>query len=86
MGDLRRVRYPAAEALMPDLKGFRYLARLLAQPDRELHVLDLVGSEAGGAETLERCKPGYRSLTKRRGRRTADGWRTWRRTSPRPRR
>jgi hypothetical protein len=25
-----------------DLKGMRYLARLLAQPGREFHVLDLV--------------------------------------------
>jgi hypothetical protein len=28
-----------------DLKGARYLARLLAEPDRESHVLDLVAAE-----------------------------------------
>lgn len=32
---------------MRDSKGLRYLARLLASPDREIHVLDLVGT--GGA-------------------------------------
>ncbi|HEX6313162.1 MAG TPA: transcriptional regulator [Acidimicrobiia bacterium] len=30
-----------------DLKGMRYLARLLAEPGREYHVLDLVAAEAG---------------------------------------
>ena len=38
-----------------DLKGMRYLARLLADPGREFHVLDLVAAEtergAGGAAT-----------------------------------
>ena len=30
-----------------DLKGMRYLARLLAEPGREYHVLDLVAAETG---------------------------------------
>ena len=30
-----------------DLKGVRYLARLLAEPGREFHVLDLVAAESG---------------------------------------
>ena len=30
-----------------DLKGIRYLARLLADPSREFHVLDLVATESG---------------------------------------
>ena len=30
-----------------DLKGLRYVARLLAQPGREVHVLDLVAGEQG---------------------------------------
>ena len=35
-----------------DLKGMRYLARLLADPDREYHVLDLAAAESGpGAHT-----------------------------------
>lgn len=33
--------------LVRDLKGMRYLARLLAEPDREFHVLDLVAAEEG---------------------------------------
>ena len=32
-----------------DLKGMRYLARLLAHPGREFHVLDLVAAENGVA-------------------------------------
>lgn len=47
---LRRIAYNGAEVLVPDLKGFRYLARLLAAPGREFHVLDLVGLEHGDAE------------------------------------
>ena len=35
------------EALVPDLKGLRYLVRLLAEPGREFHVIDLVGVEHG---------------------------------------
>jgi hypothetical protein len=33
--------------LVRDLKGLRYLARLLAEPGREFHVLDLVAVENG---------------------------------------
>lgn len=32
--------------LLRDLKGLRYVARLLAEPGREFHVLDLVSVEA----------------------------------------
>lgn len=41
-----------------DVKGIRYLARLLAEPGREFHVLDLVAAEAGN---------GGKSDTNRRG-------------------
>ena len=34
-----------------DLKGLRYLARLLAEPGRELHVLELVGR--GGDQEVD---------------------------------
>ena len=34
-----------------DLKGMRYLARLLADPGREFHVLDLVAAETGSVRT-----------------------------------
>ena len=37
-GEIIRVR---------DMKGVRYLARLLASPGREFHVLDLVAVEQG---------------------------------------
>ena len=51
-----------------DLKGFRYLARLLAHPGREFHVLDLVAAETGQQMPLddagemldERAKTMYR--------------------------
>jgi tetratricopeptide (TPR) repeat protein len=51
-----------------DLKGFRYLARLLAHPGREFHVLDLVAAETGQQMPLgdagemldERAKSAYR--------------------------
>ncbi len=43
---LRRVVYGGMEATVPDLKGLRYLARLLAEPGGELHVLDLVALES----------------------------------------
>ena len=51
-----------------DLKGFRYLARLLAHPGREFHVLDLVAAETGqpiprgdaGEMLDERAKATYR--------------------------
>jgi hypothetical protein len=35
-----------------DVKGLRYLARLLAEPRREFHVLDLVALERGSTENL----------------------------------
>lgn len=39
---------------LKDSKGLRYIAALLAQPNQEIHVLDLVGSPAGaGNETAE---------------------------------
>ena len=51
-----------------DLKGFRYLARLLAHPGRAFHVLDLVAAETGqqmpfgdaGEMLDERAKTTYR--------------------------
>jgi tetratricopeptide (TPR) repeat protein len=36
-----------------DLKGMRYLARLLAEPDREYHVLDLVAAETGRTSRVD---------------------------------
>lgn len=43
--DLRTVGFAGVEVRFRDLKGMRYLARLLAEPGREFHVLDLVAGE-----------------------------------------
>jgi tetratricopeptide (TPR) repeat protein len=43
-GSLRTIRFAGAQSSLPDLTGFRYLERLLAEPSREFHVLDLVGA------------------------------------------
>ncbi len=57
VGGSRRVALGGRERLLPDLKGFRYLERLLAQPGREVHVVDLVGAEA--ARSARPHEPAY---------------------------
>jgi tetratricopeptide (TPR) repeat protein len=47
-GDYWSVVFEGRTVRLRDLKGMRYLARLLAEPGRELHVLDLVAAETGG--------------------------------------
>ena len=47
-GDYWSVIFDGETVHVRDLKGMRYLARLLADPGRELHVLDLVAAETGG--------------------------------------
>ena len=42
-GDTRTVTFSATTVLLRELKGMGYLARLLAEPGRELHVFDLLG-------------------------------------------
>jgi hypothetical protein len=44
-GDTRTVTFAGSTALVRDLKGFRYIERLIASPGREFHVLDLVAGE-----------------------------------------
>ncbi len=46
-GDTRTVTFGGRTVLLRDLQGLRYLARLLAEPGREFHVLDLVAAERG---------------------------------------
>ena len=46
-GDTRFVRLVGRGTTVRDLKGFRYIARLLAEPGREFHVLDLVAVDGG---------------------------------------
>ena len=48
-GDTRTVTFEGQTALIRDLVGLRYLERLLAEPDREFHVLDLIAAERGSA-------------------------------------
>jgi hypothetical protein len=62
-GDHWEVGFGGRTAMLADLKGLRYLAALLAVPGRELHVLDLVGSdidEAGIPVLDEEAKASYR--------------------------
>lgn len=49
-GDYWTVVFEGRTARLRDSKGLRYLARLLADPGRELHVLDLVALESGGSD------------------------------------
>ncbi len=46
-GDYWSVIFEGHTVHVRDLKGMRYLARLLADPGREFHVLDLVAAETG---------------------------------------
>ena len=46
-GDYWVVVYSGATARVLDTKGMRYLARLLAEPGREFHALDLVAAPGG---------------------------------------
>ena len=50
-GDTRTICFGDQTVLLRDLKGFRYLERLLAEPGREFHVLDLVAVERGSLPT-----------------------------------
>ncbi|SNY95877.1 tetratricopeptide repeat protein [Halomonas sp. hl-4] len=61
-GDMRTVTFGGPTVRLKDLKGMRYLERLLAEPGREFHVLDLVevergalpvGLSAGGAPRID---------------------------------
>jgi hypothetical protein len=45
-GDYWSVAFDGRTVRIRDLKGIRYLARLLASPGQELHVLDLVAAES----------------------------------------
>jgi hypothetical protein len=57
-GDYWSVEFDGRTVRIRDLKGMRYLARLLAEPERELHVLDLVAAEAARTGTGERGPEG----------------------------
>ena len=60
-GDYWSVAFEGQTVRLRDLKGLRYLARLLADPGREFHVLDLVAVErgwSGDARPRRRARPG----------------------------
>lgn len=48
-GGVWRAVWRGESAIVPDSKGMRDLATLLARPNREIHVLDLVGRDNGRA-------------------------------------
>lgn len=52
-GDVWSLTFDGRTVRMRDLKGMRYVARLLATPGREHHALDLSGAEAGVAAPPE---------------------------------
>ncbi len=57
-GDYWSVVFEGRTVRVRDLKGMRYLARLLAHPGRDFHVLDLVAAETGSpvARGTRRCR------------------------------
>jgi hypothetical protein len=52
-GDYWSVTFEGTTIRVRDLKGMRYLARLLADPGREYHVLDLAAAETGGGDRVD---------------------------------
>lgn len=51
-GEVWAVRYAGLEARVRHAKGMTVLARLLAEPGREFHVLDLAGAQGAAAATI----------------------------------
>lgn len=51
VGDHRTICFRGVETQMVDLLGFRYLERMLADPGREFHALDLIAVEHGSVPT-----------------------------------
>jgi tetratricopeptide (TPR) repeat protein len=64
-GDYWSVVFERRTVRVRDLKGIRYLARLLADPGREFHVLDLVAAESGRGVTV--AEPGRAAGLSRTG-------------------
>lgn len=58
-GDYWSVKFAGRTVRLRDLKGLWYLARLLAEPGREFHVVDLVAAEQGtSGSPSRRREPG----------------------------
>ena len=69
-GDYWSVIFDGHTVRVRDLKGMRYLARLLADPGREYHVLDLVAAETGRVAQVDSSQAAAPAAlgTRRRGR------------------
>ena len=69
-GDYWSVTFDGHTVRVRDLKGMRYLARLLADPGREYHVLDLVAAETGHGAQVDSGQAGQPAALgiRRRGR------------------
>jgi len=65
-GTLRCVAFAGREAVLPDLTGLRHVARLLAEPEREFHVLDLLGAGLRDAGALPHLDAEAREAYRRR--------------------
>ncbi len=69
-GDMRRIEWGSSSVVVRDLKGYRYVERLLAEPGREFHAADLARLDAGADPRVaigrgiplldERAKEAYR--------------------------
>lgn len=55
-GNTRVVRLGGHATVVRDLKGLRYIGRLLAEPGREFHVLDLVAVDNGSLPASTRSE------------------------------
>ena len=66
-GDTRTICYGELTVLMRDLKGFRYIERLLANPGREFHVLDLITVERGSLPTGRTAQQGLEAVAEGTG-------------------
>jgi tetratricopeptide (TPR) repeat protein len=66
-GDYWSVVFEGRTVRVRDLKGIRYLAQLLAAPDREFHVLDLVAAESGAGGGRQDGRPAATGTWRRGG-------------------
>jgi tetratricopeptide (TPR) repeat protein len=65
-GDTRTISFAGHTVLLRDLKGMRYLSLLLAQPQREFHVFDLLGVTVVDTDTGPVIDEQARAAYKRR--------------------
>ncbi|MGK2947624.1 MAG: hypothetical protein ACSLFP_03560 [Acidimicrobiales bacterium] len=61
-GGLRTIALAGTAVTLRDLKGFRYLERLLTEPRREFHALDLLAVERGSLPRADRAEVGSEAL------------------------